>query len=204
MSGQLAMQENKLVMQGGQLGFCCCTTGCQWRVLWTYDCGTCDAGVYGGKGYAVGTPELNPGAAVTPGDYPDSTNEHVMRYGANPASACDTPGTGDIDTTTPPSCAPNDHPCQVDWYCTLQAFQDTSFSSTDCADCPDGSMVAIGSPSDEFLGTAGEDSPPAGCANDPSGYIDSTKECSPNDPVGTGFCYAQKFIAGPTPHCPGM
>ena len=69
MSGTLAMQENKLVMQGGKLGFCCCPGGCQWRVLWTYDCGTCDAGVYGGKGYTVGTPELNPGAAVTPGSH---------------------------------------------------------------------------------------------------------------------------------------
>ena len=207
MSGTLAMQENKLVMQGGKLGFCCCPSGpsgCQWRVLWTYDCGTCDAGVYGGKGYTVGTPELNPGAAVTPGDYPDSTNEHIMRYGTYPATDCDTPGSGDIDTTTQPSCAPTDHPCQVDWYCTIQQYQDTVFPSTDCADCPEPSMPPNGSPYDVLVGTAGDDQPPTACGNDPSGWIDADTECTPAGSYGNGSCFGAKYIAGPTAHCPGM
>ena len=207
MSGTLAMQENKLVMQGGKLGFCCCPSGpsgCQWRVLWTYDCGSCNDGVYGGKGYTVGTPEVITADIQTPGDYPDSTNEHVMRYGTYPATACDTPGSGDIDITTQPSCAPTDHPCQMDWYCTIQQYQDTAFPSTDCADCPEPSMPPNGSPYDVLVGTAGDDQPPTACGNDPSGWIDADTECTPAGSYGNGSCFGAKYIAGPTAHCPGM
>lgn len=109
------MQENKLVMRGGKLGFCCCPTACQWRVLWTYDCGACSDGAYPSKGYVVGTPEKITADFQTPGDYPNEDNTLVMRYGASPAEACDTPAEGDLDLTTQPSVSPATNPCLVDW-----------------------------------------------------------------------------------------
>ena len=115
MSGTLAIQDGKLIMQGGKLGFCCCPSGCQWVVEWDWNCGTCvdPGGVYAGKIYTVGTPYKITSDLQVPGDYPNFENTVVIRYGANPASDCGAvPGLGDIDITTQPSVAGR---CYVLW-----------------------------------------------------------------------------------------
>lgn len=202
-------------MLGGQLGFCCCPpTACQWRVLFTFDCGPCSGGTYPAKTYVVGTPEkvTDPALFQVAGDYPSPDNSQVMRYGRNPAAgnetvtACgDTPAPEDLDTTTQPSVMPTSHPCQVDWYCTYASYADTSYPSTDCLDCPNGAMSLYAGPWENKVGSGGDDETQPDCPNDPSGWIDSTRECSPADPpngVTTGFCYCDKYTGKAAPRCP--
>jgi hypothetical protein len=117
-TNQLSVRGHQLLVKDGTLCTSCCAAPCQWRVLWTYQCGECVAGVYAGKGYVAGTPEKITADFQTPGDYPNEDNTLVMRYGASPAEACDTPAEGDLDTTTQPALAPTNHPCRVFYDCT--------------------------------------------------------------------------------------
>ena len=213
MSGTLAIQDGKLIMQDGKLGFCCCPGGCQWRVLWTYDCGACSDGHYPSKGWTNGMAEklTEPTAWVPAGDYVSPDGLQVMRYGRMPAAGngstppCgDTPAYEDLDTSTQPDLTPSPSPCLVDWYGQTASFQDDAFPSTDCADCPSSGMAMVSGPFDNFISTGPEDAPPA-LPNDPDGWIDDTKECTPASPetgVDLGVCYAEKWIGSATPRCP--
>ena len=196
MSGQLAMQVGQLIMQGGQLGFCCCPpTACQWYVDWTWNCGLCSDGTYPAKAYTAGTPQklTDPATFQTPGDV-TVDGLSVRRYGANPAVGTegippcgDSPAPGDLDTTTQPSGTPSPSPCQVLWvahYQKLSIYCDCDAHPELCTWEQLEKTVVIDDTTtyvDPIL--APEDTPPSFPQDDGSPIYDSFDGC------GSGFVW---------------
>ena len=172
MSGTLAIQDGKLIMQGGKLGFCCCPGGCQWFVRWTYSCGTCSDGSYGAKGWSAGIAEkiTDPAFFLPPGDYLNTETGEVMRYGRNPAEgapgipACgESPAVADLDTATEPTIAAP--PCFVIWRHTYGKLRQAGDGTGHYESCEDCLAAAAGMDPDihfaDYAGTDGEEHPAA-------------------------------------------